>query len=38
MDTALGIIVMIPFFGVIALWISALVFDRINDKSKDGVR
>lgn len=38
MDTALGIIVMIPFFGVIALWIVALVFDHINDKSKDGVR
>jgi hypothetical protein len=38
MDTALGIIVMIPFFGVIALWISVMVFDFLNDSSKDGVK
>lgn len=38
MDTVIGILVITPFFGVIALWISALVFDQINDKSKDGIR
>lgn len=36
-ELIIGLLVAIPFFGVIGLWLGAEIFDKMNDRSNDGI-
>lgn len=36
-ETTIGLLIAIPFFGMIALWLTALTYDRLNDRDNDQI-
>lgn len=37
-ELVIGVLVVVPFFGIILLWLGAIAFDFNNDDSEDGIR